>query len=590
MQVTLDFETDAITAPPALDAPRPCGMGYAVDDNPPIYMPITNEMEMQDAAGVLSHFVDANALFIGHNIEGFDRHVAEQHLGVPLRRCADTRHLAAIGCPREPSLSLKNLAETVLGVVPEERNAIREWLVEHKIVTRTQKNWGAHIAEAPQELIEPYCKADVSYSRRLFKHITERLDYAEQQAVRREMLLAPILNDMTRRGVRVDRQRLLAWRHNYGIELERADAEIRASLGCPDLNIDSNDDLADALEAAGQSRGFPRTPTGKRKVDKASLELAVIDDRLKQVLKYRNLLSTYLHTFIDAWILMSAKAPHRIHPEWDAVRGDEGGTRTGRIACHRPNLMNVPKEAEMSPPPGYLPLPNLRRALLPERGHAWVSADFNGQELRGLAHFVMGALEEAYKANPNLDLHTHAAKLIEEKTGRKTDRKMTKIIAFSIIYGAGNAALAARLGCSVDEAFALRMAYYDALPGVREFIEDVKERARRGEPVRTWGGRKLYAPAGKDGHGVRDYALVNYLIQGTCADLTKDALVDFQARGTAGLLLPTVHDEINVSIPQDDPEKFGRTILALQEAMVLPRLEVPMTVEITSGVSWGDLR
>lgn len=591
---TLDLETEAIIHAPALHPPVPTGLGIALNENEADYLDLTDPEQRAAAVAMLKQLAsDREMVFLGHNITGFDLHVIRDHLdnalqGVRPERIYDTRLLASIVSPLSPSLALKPLAAELLGILPEERDAVREWLIENKIVTRIQKDWGAHISKAPFDLVAPYCKTDVSMTRALFKYLGKKTDQSEGAAKTREQLLAPILSNMTRRGVRVDEQLLQTWNHNYTLEHERADHDITLILKAKeDLNIDSNNDLADAIEAAGLTAGWPQTPTGKRKVDKASIESCVTHPRLKELLAYRGVLSTYLGTFIRPWIEMSKTYGGRIHPSWDSVRGDFGGTRTGRISSHDPNLMNVPKKSALTPPLGFLALPNLRRALLPEEGHIWVSADFDSQELRGLAHFVGGRLQQAYIDDPKLDIHTYVVKTIYDTTGKTVTRKAAKTVAFLILYGGGDNKLAEGLGCSREEAAEIRRLYYDALPGVEEFIADVQLRGQRGKPVRTWGGRRLFAPLDLKTRQPRHYALVNYLIQGSCADLTKSALTMFAAKCPEVSILTTVYDEINISVPK---ESRGRDIVIaeLVEAMTCPRLDVPMTVTVTQGPNWGD--
>jgi len=588
--VTLDYETEAIIHAPALHPPKPVGLGIAIDDNDPDYLDLTDPEQLEAAKGILKQLArDDKVFFLGHNIHSFDNNVTRDFLddalkGIHPKRIIDTLVLAAIYSPLSPSLSLKPLASELLGIPPEERDAVRAWLIENKVVTKTQKDWGAFNARAPIEIVGPYCKADVTMTRKLFRYFGVKATEGGNIAEQREQLLAPILNNMTRRGVRVDVQLLQGWQHNYSIEQQRADAHIRSILGTQELNIDSNSDLADAIERAGLTSGWPSTPTGKRRVDKESLETCVTHAELKELLRYRGVLATYLGTFIRPWLAMAEMYGGRIHPQWDAVRGERGGTRTGRIASHDPNLMNVPKKYEVPPPLGFLPPPNLRRALLPEPDHVWVSADFDGQELRGLAHFVGGLLEQAYIDNPKLDIHSYVVDTILKTTGKTITRKAAKTVAFLILYGGGNNKLAAGLGCSYEEAVEIRRLYYAALPGIEEFIEDVQLRGKMNKAVRTWGGRDLFAPLDKDGRP-RHYALVNYLIQGSCADLTKAAVCMFNAKCPDIPILATVHDEINISVPKNNVKSVRAS---LEEAMCYPRLSVPMTVTVTQGPNWAD--
>jgi DNA polymerase-1 len=593
-----DFETEAIGPRPEAMPPRPVGMAYCIEgvgeaeylhwghaDSPPEH---EDRKAAKDAARLLlEHHFKAGSRLVCHNSR-FDIEVACRHFDLPAPDPAnvfDTLVLGSLVHPDAPSLSLKPLAELVLGVASTEQDAVRAWLVKNRIVTKKQKTWGAYICHAPAEVVGPYAVGDVTRTQRLFKVLAPKLDAPRLDAMRLEQRLAPILMENEQRGLRVDRIALSSLIQPHLVNtIDRADQLLREKLKAPDLNIDANDDVADALERAKLVPfGFPKTVTGKRSTSKEAIGYAVHDADIRRLFLYRNAVATMLRTFVRPWLDQSKK-DGRLHPSWNSVRGDAGGTRTGRLSCTNPNLQNVPKELSVEIPEGFPPLPNLRAVLRPEKGHVWVSADFNSQELRMLAHYAGGELERLYCENPGLDLHAAAAKMISERTGKPVDRKATKIVAFSLLYGAGNATLGQRLGLTAEAAAELREAYFDALPGVRELIQDVKARAAQNKPVRTLGGRLLHAPKSETGEP-KDYALVNYLIQGSSADQTKDCIVHWRSRADGQTqFLSTVHDEINISVPAD---KLVEAVRILRKSMERPLLTVPSRATITAGPSWG---
>lgn len=594
---TFDWETKAIGSRPAHMPPAPVGLAYQLNSKEPEYLAFahkrgTNNSDREQVKRLLEMVVaDPDIIFIAHNAR-FDVEVAAVHFGVqiPWNRVMDTLAMASLCYPLAPTLSLKPLCDFVFGMAPSEQDAVRQWLIDNHIVNRNDKSWGAQISEAPVELVAPYAIGDVVRTEKLYRLLAGKIHNTPQgHALLREQKLNPILIGAESNGIRVNRDGLAHAVRELNALVNRCDAMIRVTLDAPRLNVDANDDLADALERAGKSAGFPRTPSGKRSTSKEALELAVADMPLRELLKYRGMAATYLRTFAEPW-LEASNLNGRIYPSWNSVRGDAGGARTGRLSCHHPNVMNVPG-APPEPPKdvGLAHLPNLRSFLLPEEGHAWISGDFNSQELRILAHFAEGKLEKMYNDNPELDLHAEAAKMISDRTGRPIERKATKIIAFSLIYGAGNATMGARLGMPVDEAANLRMAYYDALPGVRELIDDVRFRARQGKPVRTIGGRDLFAPLDATGRP-KDYALVNYLIQGSAADQTKQTIIDWDQGKQDARFLTTVHDEINISAPADEARLHAGRLekKMMGESGNGINLSVPMRASVKVGVNWGD--
>jgi DNA polymerase I-like protein with 3'-5' exonuclease and polymerase domains len=236
----------------------------------------------------------------------------------------------------------------------------------------------------------------------------------------------------------------------------------------------------------------------------------------------------------------------------------------------------------------------MRKYILPDPGQVFVSADFHSQEVRILGHYAGGTIAEIYQNDPSADVHQIAANIILEQSGIETTRKATKTIAFSILYGAGVRRIADQLGCSVEDAANLKRAYLDALVGVKEFMWEVESRAASKQPVRTWGGRLLYAPPTviRDTGAVwnRDYALLNYLIQGSAADQTKQAIVDYERERKHGRFLLTVHDEICVSVPK---KHLKTEVEILKRVMAAGKFDLPMRAAVLAGPNWttlGDIK
>ena len=151
--------------------------------------------------------------------------------------------------------------------------------------------------------------------------------------------------------------------------------------------------------------------------------------RSKDTLRYRANLSTCLSTFIEPWLEASAETG-RIYTNWNSVRGERGGTRTGRLSS-TPNFQNAPIRYPKVTLPADLhvaPLPLIRSFILPDEGHKLVACDFNAQELRIFAHFEGGNLMRQYQQDARADLHTYAAKMMTEASGREVSRTYSKEI------------------------------------------------------------------------------------------------------------------------------------------------------------------
>jgi DNA polymerase-1 len=411
-------------------------------------------------------------------------------------------------------------------------------------------------------------------------------------AYNRELLLAPILDESEARGIRTNVEKLEKDVGLYTNVLAQADHRICLAV-CRNINVDSNQELADALDACGAADPtlWLKTPKGKRSVSKESIDNAVVRPDMAQLLRYRGAVNTCLSTFMRPWLALASAAGGRLHTNWHQVRGDEnGGTRTGRMSSSHPNFQNVPNEFDFEPPNGAPPVPLMRRYLLPEHGHVWIKRDWSSQEIRILAHYEDGALAAAYCENPDLDPHQWTKDIILEQSGLDLKRKTVKITGFSIVYGSGVTGLSSNLKLPYEEAASIKSVYLRAIPGVEILSNDLRQRGRAGQPIRTWGGRLYHAEPARYVNGVRKefgYKLLNYLIQGSAADQAKQCIIDWHtAYGNTGYFLAAVHDEINLSTPAGSWEG---TMIKLKEVMNQDLFDVPMRSEGFIGPNWYDL-
>jgi DNA polymerase-1 len=166
-----------------------------------------------------------------------------------------------------------------------------------------------------------------------------------------------------------------------------------------------------------------------------------------------------------------------------------------------------------------------------------------------------------------MDVHDHVRQLIEDIAALKYHRTQVKITNFRRIYGGGAPATAGALNISIDVAKTLLKAHGEALPGVKDLSKQIIGLARSGEPIVTWGGREYYpeAPRYDKRFGremTYEYKLLNYLIQGSAADVTKEAILRYHRHPKKrGRFLVTVYDEINVSASKGEAYKHEMAVL-----------------------------
>lgn len=584
--VTIDFETEAIVDGSGVP-PKPVGVAIWTPGEEPKYMswghPDGNNCQESEARQEVSRLWDRGVLF--HHGK-FDIGVAREHWGFePPKKWNDTMYQIYLHNPLAKTVALKPSAQTLLNLPPDEQDAVADYVIA-KGFTKSRKESGAFISKAPAQIVGPYAIGDVLRTRGIHELLyPEIVEKRWESAYQREIQLAPILMDMERRGVRIDRPRLWLDIQVYEVFFQQATEFIHRRLG-REFNIDSGAELGKALLDSGVAsrERLKTTPTGKVSTARASLEAAVQDPHLLAVLRWRGALKTLLGTFMRPWYEMSAHDGH-LHPSWNQVRGDDYGTRTGRLSCAHPNLQNVPTEFDGIGFLGLPPLVFMRRYILPDEGHILLGADYNGQEMRLLAHFAEGRAAQIYRDNPQADFHQIAKTILHEEAGLDYPRKKVKIVGFSLIYGAGVANLAGQLGMEENtaEVRRLRDMYLHSLPGLKEFIADVTSRPG----VRTWGGRWIPVdrPEGTDWDF--SYKLTNHLIQGSAADQTKQSIIEFSKLNTSSRFLMTVHDENVTSCPIDDLKENAEALRCAMEK--LPGFDVPFVAEVETGQNWHEM-
>lgn len=626
--IVIDFETHPIQQRPGYP-PGPVGVAIDLGDRPPFYIawgsPIADDFD-QDQYAIADYWLRTiwatGAPLLFHNAK-FDLEVAEKWFNLPIppwERVHDTMFLAYLNDPHAPDLGLKVLAHKLLDWAPEEKDAIADWVVANKREINvydpshpaTAKGAGAWIWRAPKELVAPYAIGDVLRTRALFNYLAPIVDRTGMvPAYDRERQLMPILLRNEQAGIRLDLPRIEQDLKTYNSAFYFVEGSLRLALHKPELNFDADQDVAEALLSSGlvNELDMPRTkpsatfPSGQWSVSKEELrpELFVgeLGRQVASALGYRNRLATCLKTFMTPWAAQARYNNGRITTQWNQTRNPQGGTRTGRPSTNNHNLLNIAKEFghgndsltgyEEPVFLGVPPLPLCRCYILPDEGEVFIHRDFSGQELRVFAQGEQGELWNAYQRDPRVDPHKLIQDNIREITGREIERTPVKVLNFQGIYGGGVPALQRKLRCSVAEAKALKDAHDQALPGRRVLNEEIMRVIRRGDPIRTLGGRIFFAERpGLDGRE-KLYKLINYWVQGSAADITKQAIIDWDENPVKNArFLVTVYDEVNGSTPLEE-ERLQMSIL--QEAMERPRfgMTVPMLSEGKRGFSWGEL-
>lgn len=610
--IGVDFETHAIEGRPHYP-PQPVGVSikWPQDKRSKYWAwghPTNNNCSFEEAKRELNRVWASEHPVVFHNGK-FDLEVAYVRMSMkklPWQRVHDTMYLLFLDNPHALSLGLKPSAQALLGLKPDERDTVREWLIANGVVKKNDGKWGAHIAKAPGDIVGKYADGDVIRTVKLYEKLHPKIITAGMEAAyNRERQLMPIFMASEQQGLRVDLAALERDVKVYESAMSSVENWLRKRLRCKDINFDSDNEVAEALERNSIITDWTLTKTGQMSVSKKNLTKDKFRDaRVFYTLGYRNRLRTCLSMFMVPWLEKGQATGGFIHPNWNQVRQPKGedsnkGTRTGRPSCDDPNLLNVSKSfydrGDSYEHPNHIratpELPLVRRYALPDKGQVWCHRDYNQQELRILAHFEDGAILEAYKSNPDLDVHTFVQSEIKRLMGRELDRSSVKTMNFGKLYGQGLGALAAKLGTSVEEVKSIRDSQNKALPGLKAVEDEIKRLVRAGEPIVTWGGRHYYVepPKFSEKFGREmtfEYKLINYLVQGSAADATKEAIIRYNEAKKDSRFLVTVYDEINISAPKSAVKKEMKILKDCMEGL---EFDVAMKSDGKIGPNWGSL-
>ena len=400
-----------------------------------------------------------------------------------------------------------------------------------------------------------------------------------------EMAIVPVLVDMQRNGIGLDVGSLHEMSRDLTQHLRKVEEAIYDSVGHA-VNINSPQQLSDLLFNELQLPKTKRTKTGGYTTDAGALEaLRGAHPVIDGVLEYRQL-SKIKSTYVDSLPELINPRTGRIHTSYNQT-----GSSTGRISSSDPNLQNIPVRTELGR--------QVRKAFVAEGAPDWtlLSADYSQIELRVLAHLSRdSALLEAF--NRGEDIHSATGALmyevpIEDVTSDM--RRIAKILNFGVIYGLSPYGISQQTEFTPDEGQKFIDNYFSKYPGIRDYLDSVKQQVRDDGYVSTPLGRRRYIPEiHASNFNVRqgaERAAVNMPIQGGAADIMKLAMIRVHKRldesGLRTRLLLQVHDELMFEAPMDEVDAV--TELAVDEMSNAMDMSVPLKVDIKTGANWGDL-
>ena len=401
-----------------------------------------------------------------------------------------------------------------------------------------------------------------------------------------EKPLVKILAEMEKNGVFLNKEKFQKLLKLVQEEKDKIEKQIYQEIGLV-FNLNSPLKLQEVLFSKLKipTNGLKRTKTGRISTDLESLQ------KIKNNHPVINLVISYrqLEKLINSFLLplpnFISKKTKRIHPVWDQT-----GTATGRLACHSPNLQNLPYKGELA----Y----NIRLAFEAENDNILFSIDYSQIELRLAAHlssdpFLLSSFKE------DKDIHRMTASYLfnvkEEEVTEKM-RNYAKTLNYGILYGLGDKNLASYTGMNLEEAKKFKEEYFKKFFGLKNFLDYSLEKAKKLGYAETIFGRKRFLPllgAYNQQGKMQERAAINMPIQGLAADLMKKTMIEINKFLEENNLkkdikmIMQVHDELIFEGKLEIIKKVKDKLIAIAENIY--QLQVPLKVEGKIGKNLAEI-
>ena len=443
--------------------------------------------------------------------------------------------------------------------------------------------------QVPLEKATPYAAEDADITFRLWQMMRPELvkDRVVSVYQTTEKPLVPVIVDMEKNGICVDHNVLSRLSGEFAQKMAAMEEDIYKFAG-ETFNIASPKQLGDILFDKMGLPGGKKTKTGAWGTGADVLEGLAAEghDLAAQVLEWRGL-AKLKSTYTDALPEFINPETGRIHTSYSLA-----STTTGRLASSDPNLQNIPIRTEDGR--------RIRTAFVAEKGNLLVSADYSQIELRLLAHIAdIDSLRQAFADGQDIHAMT-ASEMFGVPLADMTaeTRRRAKAINFGIIYGISAFGLANQLGISRGEASDYIKAYFEKFPGIKDYMEAVKQEAHAQGYVSTLFGRRIYLreidskiPARR---AFAERAAINAPIQGSAADIIRRAMIAMppvlKKKSPKSRMLLQVHDELIFEAPESETDKLMQNVREVMQNACAPRLSlsVPLVVEAQAAKNWDE--
>ena len=573
----IDTETDSVQTVSA----NMLGISLSVAENEGCYIPIGHDYEgcpeqlsMDEVITVLGPVIEENQdKIVGQNLK-FDIPILSRH-GINITKfLADTMLMSYVLNSTATRHGMDRLADYYLNYTT----------TKYTDVTGTASKQ-ISFAQVKLDVATDYAAEDADITLRLYNVLSPLLKEKPIQEKLLEDLEYPLVHVLSRveqNGAKIDKKKLA----NHSKELSEKIDELSSAafkIAGEEFNLDSPKQL---LEILYEKLGLPvlkKTPKGQPSTNEDTLQRLSEEYELpKIILQYRTL-AKLKSTYTDSLINIENPKTKRIHTSYQ-----QAVTSTGRLSSTEPNLQNIPiKTAEGR---------RIREAFVPEKGNILISADYSQIELRIMAHLSDDKnLTNAF--NNDIDVHSSTAAevfgvSIEDVS--QDQRRSAKAINFGLMYGMSAFGLTRQLGIPRGEAQEYLDTYFARYTGVRDYMDNIKAKAKEDKFVETIMGRRLYLNEINAANGLRrqaaERAAINAPLQGSAADIIKKAMLDIDQLLLNEMqevkMIMQVHDELVFECPKDNADMVMQKMKDTMEKTV--KLNIPLIAEAAIGYNWNE--
>ena len=557
------------------------GVSFAVTPGKAAYVPLAHDYagvpDQLNRTGILEQLrpllESPHKPKLGQNLK-YDAHVLANH-GITLRGIThDTMLESYVLNSTATKHNMDDLAKEYLGVTT---------IHYEDVAGKGAKQ--IPFQEVSLEQASPYAAEDADITLRLHQVLMAKLKQHPTLLSLYSEIEIPLISVLARiesNGVLIDtgmlaQQSLELANHITALEQQAHD------LAGHTFNLGSPKQIQDILYDQQKLPVLKKTPKGQPSTEESVLQELAIDYPLpKLILDYRSL-SKLKSTYTDKLPLQVDDKTGRIHTSYH-----QAVAATGRLSSSDPNLQNIPIRSEEGR--------KIRQAFIAPKGYKIVAADYSQIELRIMAHLSADAgLLKAFGEGQDVHRATAAEVFGVAPDQVTTDlRRSAKAINFGLIYGMSSFGLAQQLGLSRSQAQSYIDLYFARYPGVKNYMDAIRDQAREQGYVETLFGRRLYLPEIKSRNAARrQYAertAINAPMQGTAADIIKRAMIStdqwlLEDKPDAKMIMQ-VHDELVFEIAEDQLDHYPAMIRTIMCSAA--DLNVPLTVDIGVGNNWDE--